>query len=95
MQELRIEEPGPLRLGSRVLIRQPRLPTQVWTVDHLDEGRSYSWITRSRGITTIAEHRVGPAGSAQAGSAEDFGRFVRDDYASIGQIIKEAGIRAE
>jgi tripartite-type tricarboxylate transporter receptor subunit TctC len=31
----------------------------------------------------------------QNGSPEDFGRFVRDDYASIGQIIRDAGIRAE
>lgn len=68
MVEVRTLEPSPLKPGSKVHIRQPRLPAQVWTVGHLDDGTSFSWTARSGGITSFAEHRVVSPGSVDAGS---------------------------
>ncbi len=54
---------GPLAVGSRARIRQPKLPPAVWQVSDLLEGRSFTWVTRSPGVSVIAKHRVEPAGN--------------------------------
>ena len=51
---------GPLRVGSRTRLEQPRLPTAVWTVTELAEGSSYTWESRSPGVTVTAAHVVEP-----------------------------------
>jgi carbon monoxide dehydrogenase subunit G len=51
---------GPLRVGSRTRLEQPRLPTAVWTVTALAEGSSYTWESRSTGVTVTAAHVVEP-----------------------------------
>lgn len=56
---LRIEPlDGPLRIGARFRIRQPRLPALVWEVDALEEGRSWSWVAHSAGAVTIGRHVI-------------------------------------
>jgi uncharacterized membrane protein len=49
---------GPLRLGMRLRITQPRLPTTTWTVSDVLDGRSWSWEARRLGARTVAEHRL-------------------------------------
>ena len=51
---------GPLAVGSRTRLRQPRLPEAVWTVTELTDGSSYTWESRSPGVTGIASHDVEP-----------------------------------
>lgn len=51
---------GPLAVGSRTRLRQPRLPEAVWTVTELTDGRSYTWESKSRGVTVVAAHLVEP-----------------------------------
>jgi uncharacterized protein YndB with AHSA1/START domain len=51
---------GPLALGSRVRIHQPRLPPAVWQVSELQDGARFTWITRSPGVLVIAQHSVEP-----------------------------------
>jgi len=54
---------GPLRVGARAKIRQPKLPTVVWAVTELTPGRSWTWVAKSPGARTVATHRVTANGS--------------------------------
>ena len=58
-------EAGPLAVGSRTRLQQPRLPTAVWTVTELADGSSYTWRSESPGVSVTASHLVepDPAGS--------------------------------
>jgi uncharacterized membrane protein len=49
---------GPLSVGSRVRIKQPRLPAVVWQVTSLDPRQSFGWTARSIGITSVADHQL-------------------------------------
>lgn len=51
---------GPLAVGSRTRLSQPRLPPAVWTVTELTDGSSYTWESKSSGVTVVASHEVEP-----------------------------------
>lgn len=55
-------QPGPLDLGSRARVTQPRLGTLVWHVTALEPGRSFTWETRAPGTLMIGTHEVTPRG---------------------------------
>jgi uncharacterized protein YndB with AHSA1/START domain len=55
-------DPGPLRVGSRIRIRQSRLPVAVWEVTDFVPSRSFTWIARGPGVVTTGRHEVMPAG---------------------------------
>lgn len=50
----------PLDVGSQVRIKQPRMPAMVWLVTAWDEGKSFTWQTRSAGVLTTGLHTVAP-----------------------------------
>ena len=54
---------GPLRIGSRVLIRQPRFPPAVWTVTALEPGRRFVWKSGMPGMWVYGDHAVSPLAS--------------------------------
>lgn len=54
---------GTFAVGSRARIRQPKLPTVVWTVSQLEPGRFFEWRVRSGGTHSAAGHRVEPEGN--------------------------------
>ena len=64
---IRLLGPDPLQVGSRVRIRQPRLPATVWTVSDFVEGERFSWTSTSPGVNTRASHRV--VGTAEGSRA--------------------------
>ncbi len=47
-------------IGSRARIRQPKLLPAVWRVTELEEGRAFTWVTRSPGVRVKARHHVEP-----------------------------------
>lgn len=51
----------PLALNSRARLHQPRLPAATWTVTGYREHESFTWVSRSPGVTTTATHRMTPA----------------------------------
>ncbi len=51
---------GPLAVGARVELAQPRLPTGTWTVTGLDEGRAFTWEQQQPGSTVRAHHLCTP-----------------------------------
>jgi uncharacterized membrane protein len=51
---------GPFGFDSRVRLRQPRLPKQVWRVTEFEPGRRFEWTTASPGIRIRADHLLEP-----------------------------------
>lgn len=53
----------PLGPGSRVLIRQPKLPPNYSTVTDFEPSRCFTWVSRSPGVRATARHVIEPAGA--------------------------------
>jgi uncharacterized membrane protein len=62
---VRLLDPGPLAIGNRAIVRQPKLLPARWEITQVEEGRSFTWITRGPGILVTAHHEieVAPNGS--------------------------------
>jgi uncharacterized membrane protein len=55
-------DPGELRPGSRVRIKQPMQTANVWTVKQTDAPHRLVWETRVGRATMVATHVIEPAG---------------------------------
>jgi uncharacterized membrane protein len=53
---------GPIGVGTRVRVKQPRLPTVVWRVTEWQPGRSFTWEAERTPVPSVGEHRIEPAG---------------------------------
>lgn len=49
---------GPVGEGSRVRVRQPSLPTVVWTISDWQPGRRFTWESTNPGVATAADHEL-------------------------------------
>jgi uncharacterized membrane protein len=60
VSNVRVLDDGPLAVGSRVEISQPRIPTGIYTVTALDPGRAFTWEQRQPGSRVTAHHACSP-----------------------------------
>lgn len=60
VRAVRMLDKGPLGIGSRALIRQPKFPPAVWKVTELEPGRSFTWKTGAPGMWAYGRHSVAP-----------------------------------
>jgi hypothetical protein len=60
---VRFRTPLPLVVGSRAVIRQPKLPPALWRMVELDDSRrSFTWVNSAPGVRVVAKHLVIPVG---------------------------------
>ena len=57
---------GPLRLGSRARVEQPKLPKNIFLVTALEEDRGFTWETSSPGLRGAGHHWIEPIGDGRA-----------------------------
>ena len=62
MSQVTLLEGGQLAAGSRVRIKQPRLPTTVWEVTSLEPRQGFTWTASTPGVRTVADHRLASPG---------------------------------
>jgi hypothetical protein len=60
VSRVRSLDPGPLAVGSRVEVSQPRIPTGTYTVTALEPGSAFTWEQRQPGSTVAAHHECAP-----------------------------------
>jgi hypothetical protein len=63
MTSVRRIDIGPLALGSRARVRQPKLLPAIWVVTEFDEKSGFTWMSRSPGVQVAAGHRVETTGN--------------------------------
>ena len=51
---------GPLAVGARTRLAQPKLPEAVWTVTELTPGVAFTWTSSSPGVRITASHLIEP-----------------------------------
>ncbi len=55
--------PAPVTTGSRVRLKQPKLPEGVWDVTAWQAPSYFEWTQKSGGLTSTAGHRVESLGA--------------------------------
>lgn len=58
MSSVRHIDAPPLRVGSQIRIKQPRLPAAEWIVTEIAPLVSFTWRSRNFALTSEAVHRV-------------------------------------
>ncbi|MFB4308116.1 SRPBCC family protein [Actinomadura sp. GTD37] len=58
----------PIALSSRARVHQPKIPAATWTVTEFEENQTFTWESRSPGVTTTGAHTIvpNPDGTASA-----------------------------
>ncbi len=58
MRDIKRLDPGPLAVGSRSQVSQPKGRPTVWTVTELEPQRSFTWRAGQPGLAFEAVHRI-------------------------------------
>ena len=53
-----LHTPPPVAIGTRVRLKQPKLPEGTWEVTVWDAPSYFEWTQKTGGVTSIAGHRV-------------------------------------
>ena len=60
---VRLRTPPPLAVGSRAVIRQPKLPPALWRMVELDDSlRNFMWVNSAPGVRVVVRALVIPVG---------------------------------
>lgn len=62
MREITRLDDGPLAVGSRARVTQPKGRPTVWTVTELEPLRNFTWVVRQPGLSFEALHWIQDAG---------------------------------
>ena len=58
--------PAPITKGSRVRLKQPKLPEGTWDITVWDALSYFEWTQKTGGMTSVAGHRVEALGDGRA-----------------------------
>ena len=58
--------PAPITKGSRVRLKQPKLPEGDWDITVWDAPSYFEWTQKATGATSVAGHRVEALGESRA-----------------------------
>jgi uncharacterized membrane protein len=58
--------PAPINKGSRVRLKQPKLPEATWDITVWDAPSYFEWAQKMSGATSVAGHRVEALGEGRA-----------------------------
>ena len=87
---------GPLIVGSRARVRQPKLLPSTWRVTELKENCSFTWVTAIPGACMIAGHRVEPhAGGSRVTLSIEFGGIFGPLLGRLTRSLTERYIQME
>jgi uncharacterized protein YndB with AHSA1/START domain len=63
MTSVALDPPGPLAIGQRARVVQPKLSPSTWTVTEVTPVRSFTWVTKAMGADVTASHTITPSSS--------------------------------
>ena len=66
VESVELITPAPIGKGSRVRLRQPKLPEGTWDITTWDAPSTFEWVQKSGGTTIVAGHRVEALGEDRA-----------------------------
>jgi hypothetical protein len=96
VRSIRLIGGGPIALGTRAWIRQPRFPPALWKVTAMEPGRSFTWESGAPGMRVYANHSVEPiATGARATLVLYYQGFVGRLFARITRDITNRYLRYE
>lgn len=58
--------PPPITTGTRVRLKQPKLPEGTWDITTWDAPSYFEWTQKTGGITSVAGHRVEALGEGRS-----------------------------
>jgi hypothetical protein len=54
---------GPLRIGTRAKISQPKFPPAFWKATVVEPDKGFTWVSTAPGMRVVAHHWIEPAGA--------------------------------
>jgi hypothetical protein len=66
VESVELLSPAPVGEGSRVRLKQPKLPEGDWVITRWDVPASFEWHQKSSGMSVVADHRIEPLGEGRS-----------------------------